>query len=38
MTIWHVQKLYSSEGACYQVLPYSLEGTLEETMKMKHGV
>ncbi len=38
MTIWHVQKLYSSEGAYYQVLPYNLEGILTGAMKMKHGI
>lgn len=38
MTIWHVQKLYLSEGAHYQVLPYNLQGTLAGALKMKHGI
>jgi hypothetical protein len=38
MTIWHVQKLYTSEGVLYQVLPYDFAGTMKVTLKMKNGI
>lgn len=38
MTIWHVQKLYTSEGCTYQVLPYDFVGTMKVTLKMKNGI
>ena len=38
MTIWHVQKLYSSNGASYTVLPYDFKGTMMVTLKMKNGI
>ena len=38
MTIWHVQKLYKDTGAYYEVLPYALISTLEDTLKMQKGI
>ena len=38
MTIWHVQKLYTSEGCTYQALPYDFVGTMKVTLKMKNGI
>lgn len=38
MTIWHVQKLYTSEGNCYKVLPYDFIGMMKSTLKMKNGI
>ena len=38
MTIWHVQKLYTSSGASYKVLPYNFRGTMKVTLKMKNGI
>ena len=38
MTIWHVQKLYTSNGASYTVLPYDFRGTIMVTFKMKNGI
>ena len=38
MTIWHVQKLYTSNGASYKVLPYDFRGTMKVTLKMKNGI
>ena len=38
MTIWHVQKLYTSNGASYTVLPYDFRGTMTRTFKMKNGI
>lgn len=38
MTIWHVQKLYTSEGSLYKVLPYDFIGTMHNTLKMKNGI
>lgn len=38
MTIWHVQKLYKDTGAYYEVLPYALVSTLEDTLKMQNGI
>ena len=37
MTIWHVQKLYTSNGASYKGLPYDFRGTMKVTLKMKNG-
>lgn len=38
MVIWHVQRLYTSKGCIYTVLPYDLRGTLKGTLKMKKGI
>ena len=38
MTIWHVQKLYTSNGVSYAVLPYDFRGTMMGTFKMKNGI
>lgn len=38
MTIWRVQKLYTSNGASYKVLPYDFRGTMKVTLKMKNGI
>lgn len=38
MIIWHVQRLYTSEGCIHVVLPYDLRGTLKGTLKMKKGI
>lgn len=38
MTVWHVQKLYTSNGAFYTVLPYDFRGTMMVTFKMKNGI
>lgn len=38
MTIWHVQKIYTSEGCTYQVLPYDFVGRMKVTLKMKNGI
>lgn len=38
MTIWHVQKLYTSNGAFHTVLPYDFRGTMMSTFKMKNGI
>lgn len=38
MTIWHVQKLYKDTGAYYEVLPYALLSTVEDTLKMQNGI
>ena len=38
MTIWHVQKLYTSSGTSYKVLPYNFRGTMTVTLKMKNGI
>lgn len=38
MTIWHVQKLYTSDGASYHVLPYDFIGMMKGTLKMKNGI
>ena len=38
MRIWHVQRLYTSEGCTYQVLPYDFVGTIKVTLKMKNGI
>ena len=38
MTIWHVKKLYTSNGASYTVLPYNFRGTMAVTFKMKNGI
>lgn len=38
MTIWHVKKLYTSDGCSYKVLQYDLVGTMKSTMKMKNGI
>ena len=38
MTIWHVQKIYSTIGASYTVLPYDFIGTMMVTLKMKNGI
>ena len=38
MTIWHVQKLYSSNGTSYKVLPYDFKGTMKVALKMKNGI
>lgn len=38
MTIWHVQKLYTSNGASYTVLPYDFRGAMMGIFKMKNGI
>lgn len=38
MTIWHVQKLYTSDGSSYKVLPYDFIGMMHGTLKMKNGI
>lgn len=38
MTIWHVQKLYTSNGVFHTVLPYDFRGTMKVTLKMKNGI
>ena len=38
MTIWHVQKSYTSEGCTYQALPYDFVETMKVTLKMKNGI
>lgn len=38
MTIWHVQKLYTSDGSLYKVLLYDFIGTMKGTLKMKNGI
>lgn len=38
MVIWHVQRLYTSKGCIYAVLPYDLRGSLKGTLKMKKGI
>lgn len=38
MTIWHVQKLYTSNGASYTVLPYDFRGTMLVAFKMENGI
>lgn len=38
MTIWHVQKIYTSEECLYKVLPYDFIGTMHNTLKMKNGI
>lgn len=38
MTIWHVKKLYTSNGASYTVLPYDFRGTMMVTFKMSNGI
>lgn len=38
MTIWYVQKLHTSEGCSYEVLPYDFVGTIKVTLKMKNGI
>lgn len=38
MAIWHVQKLYTSEGCFYEALPYDFMGTMKATFKMKNGI
>ena len=38
MIIWHVQKLYTSEGCSYEVLPYNFIGMIKVTLKMKNGI
>ena len=38
MMIWHVQKLYTSEGCIYQALPYDFVETIKVTLKMKNGI
>lgn len=38
MTIWHVKKLYTANGASYTVLPYDFRGTMMVTFKMKNGI
>ena len=38
MAIWHIQKLYTSDGSSYKVLPYDFIGTMKGTFKMKNGI
>lgn len=38
MMIWHVQKLYTSEGCIYQALPYDFVETIKVTLKMNNGI
>ena len=38
MTLWHVQKLYTSDDVSYQVLPYNFIGMIKSTLKMKNGI
>ena len=38
MTIWHVQKLYTSAGTTYEVLSYDLLATIQYTLKMEKGI
>lgn len=38
MTIWHVQRLYTSQGCSYGVLPYDFVETMKVTLKMKNGI
>lgn len=38
MTIWHVQKLYTSDGCRYETLPYDFVGTIKAMLKMKNGI
>ena len=38
MTIWRVQKSYTSGGVSYEVLPYDFVGTIKITLKMKNGI
>ena len=38
MTIWHVQKMYTSESGLYQVLPYDFVGTMKVAVQMKNGI
>lgn len=38
MTIWHIQKLYTSAGSSYKVLPYDFIGTMKGTLKTKNGI
>ena len=38
MMIWHVQKLYTSNGISYTVLPYDFRGTMKVTLKMNNGI
>ncbi len=38
MTIWHVQKLYTSDGNSYQVLPYDFFTAIKNMLKMKNGL
>ncbi len=38
MTIWHVQKLYTSDGNFYRVFPYEFITTIKDTLKMKNGI
>ena len=38
MTIWHVQKMYTSERGLYQVLPYDFVGTMKVAVQMKNGI
>jgi len=38
MVIWHVQRLYTSKGCVFAVLPYDFRGTIKGTLKMKRGI
>ena len=38
MTIWRVQKIYTSDRVSYEVLPYDFVGTMKVTLKMKNGI